>query len=173
MGGLIALATAVEAPQRVPRLVVASTAGHLGRHGRRSLEMLLNMLRQLAPADFGAALMTLAFSPPFSERHPGFVAEATRLYGPDPEDIPGAITQLDRMLEGWDLRPRLARLDIPALVLAGARDPLVAVEDTRQLADALSASELWVVPEGAHSVLAEGGTDLFHRAIAFIGGASE
>jgi pimeloyl-ACP methyl ester carboxylesterase len=79
MGGAIALATALQAPHRVRCLVLASCAARLSGHGRRSLELLRDLLRHLPPERVGPALMTMAFAPPFSRRFPGLVDEAARL----------------------------------------------------------------------------------------------
>ena len=101
MGGVIALATAIEAPRRVGCLVLASCAARLTRHGQRSLELLRDLLRHLPPERVGPALMTIAFAPPFSRRFPGLVDETARLYGLDPADQPGATDQVERLLVGW------------------------------------------------------------------------
>ncbi len=168
MGGLIALATALHAPDRVRRLVVASTSGRLSAHGRRGLELFRDMLRHLPPERIGPALMGLAFAPPFQERYPGFVTTASGLYGIDPLDVPGAIAQADHLLAGWDLLPDLASLAIPTLLLAGDRDPLIAAEDTAELAAVLPRATLIRIPEAGHSVLAEGGAQLLDRVIRFL-----
>lgn len=168
MGGGIAMATAIEAPNRVRCMVLASCAASLTGHGRRSLGLLRDLLRHLPAERIGPALMTLAFAPPFAERFPGFVDEAARTYGIDPGDLPGARAQLDRLLVGWDLRRELAQLETPALVLCGGRDPIVAPEDTADLAETLTHSELMTVPEAAHSVLAEGGSPVLDRVVAFL-----
>ena len=168
MGGLIALATAIEAPRRVGCLVLASCAAFLSGHGRRSLELLRDLLRHLPPERVGPALMTLAFAPPFAERFPAFVDEAARSYGIEPDDVSGAQTQLDRLLMGWDLRSDVRQLRVPSLVLAGARDPVVAAEDTSSLAAALPNAERLMIPDAAHSVLAEGGSAVLERVLAFL-----
>jgi pimeloyl-ACP methyl ester carboxylesterase len=168
MGGAIALATALHVPRRVRCLVLASCAARLTAHGRRSLELLRDLLRNLPPERVGPALMALAFAPTFAQRFPGFVDEAARLYGLDPDDLPGATDQVDRLLVGWDLRPQLTELEVPALVLSGERDPIVAPEDTAELAATLPAAELVTVPAAAHSVLAEGGGEVLDRVLGFL-----
>ena len=168
LGGLIALATALAAPTRAEALVVASSAARLTTHGRRALELLRDLLRHLPPARMGAALVTLAFAPPFHGRFAGFVREAAALYGPDPADVPGALVQVEHLLQGWDLRPSLARLACPALVLTGSRDPVVAREDTAEVADALPRAKLVELSDAAHSVLAEGGGALLERVLDLV-----
>jgi len=168
MGGLVAVLTALEAPDRLSRLVAISCSGHLSTHGRRLLGVLRDLLLYLPEERVGHALMTLAFAPPAHETMPGFVREATALYGLDPADVPGALAQVEHLLGGWDLRPRLDRVAAPTLVLAGSRDPVVAPEDTAELARAIPSAELVEVQAAAHSVLAEGGREVLDRVAGFL-----
>jgi len=112
----------------------------------------------------------LAFAPPFHRRLPGFVDQAGLLYGLDPADRPGALAQADAMLEGWDDREKLTKLDFPALILAGERDPVVAWEDTAEIAESLPRARFVKVPDAGHSVLAEGGKEVFDSVVAFLRG---
>lgn len=169
LGGVIALAAAAALPERVSRLVVASSAARLTGHGRRVLELLRDLLLYAPPERAGAALMTLAFAPPFHDRFPGFVDETAGLWGLDDADLPGTLRQLEHLLEGWDLRDRLPRIVRPALVLCGDRDPVVAPEDTAELAGLLPSAELVRLPGAAHSVLAEGGEQVLDRVVRFLG----
>ncbi len=173
MGGLVALAATLARPDRVSRLVVASAAAHLSRHGRRVLESLAGMLERLPAEGFGRTLMAFGFAPPFSERYGDFVDTAAALYGPGPADVPGALAQVRHMLDGWDIRPRLATLSVPALVLAGGRDPIVALEDTREIAAALPQARFLALPGASHSVLAEGGPELFDEVTRFLAGEED
>ncbi|HQN96961.1 MAG TPA: alpha/beta hydrolase [Thermoanaerobaculales bacterium] len=168
MGGVIALAAAIAAPRRTGCLVLASCAARLTRHGRRSLELLRDLLQHLPPDRVGPALMTIAFAPAFARRFPGLVEEAARLYGLDPADQPGATDQVERLLVGWDLRPQLAELEVPALVLSGDHDPIVAPEDSAELAGVLPRAELMTVTGAAHSVLAEGGREVLQKVVDFL-----
>lgn len=168
LGGLIVLRTALHAPRRVTSMVLLSCAAHLSTHGRRTLQVMRAIFRALPPGEAGGALMSLAFAPPFHERFPGFVDEAARLYGPDPDDIPGTLAQLDHMLEGWDLRKQLGGLRIPSLVIAGLRDAIVASEDTCAIAEALPQARLLEVPDAAHAVLAEGGAEVLREVVEFL-----
>jgi pimeloyl-ACP methyl ester carboxylesterase len=168
MGGVVALTTALAIPHRVSRLVVVSSAARLSIHGRRLLEVLQDLLLYAPPDRAGAALMTLAFSPSFHERFARFIENADRLYGPEDSDLPGILLQLDHLLRGWDLRGGLPSIDVPALVLCGDRDPVVAPEDTAELAGLIPGAELVRVPGAAHSVLAEGGEATLERVLAFL-----
>ena len=173
MGGLIALLTALELPDRISRVAVASAAAHLSTHGRRILELVHDLLLYAPPERIGADLMTLAFSPPFHERFPGFVVETAALYGLDETDLPGTLLQVEHLLGGWDIRPQLRSLEIPTLVFCGDRDPVIGVEDTLELAVSLPDAEIVRFPDGAHSLLAEGGETALDRLIPFLSGKTE
>ncbi len=167
MGGTLALAAATRRPQRITSVVAASCAAHLSRHGRLSLGLLRSFIAHLPPASVGQALMTLAFSPAFTEQHAEFMAESARLYGLAPEDVAGARAQAEHLLEGWDLRGELAGCTLPVLLLAGRRDPVVAVEDTLAVAAVVPGCETVILDDAAHSVLAEGGEAVFERIFRF------
>jgi len=173
MGGAIALHAAVAMPSRVSRLVAVSAAAHLSRHGRRVLELLHDLMLYAPPDRVGACLMTLAFSPPFHEHHADFVDDTTAVYGLDDADLPGALVQIEHLLEGWDLRPHLSSLEMPVLILCGDRDPVVAPEDTEALAAVLPRVELVRVREAAHSVLAEGNAEILALVTRFLEGEGE
>ncbi len=168
MGGVIALTTALAAPDRISRVVIASSAARLSIHGRRLLEVLQDLLLYGPPDRAGAALITLAFSPAFHERFSGFVDDAERLYGPTEADVPGTLLQLEHLLIGWDLRRDLPSIDVPALILCGDRDPVVAPEDTAEIAELIPRAELVRIPGAAHSVLAEGGEPTLAKVSAFL-----
>ncbi len=168
MGGTIALTVAARLRERITAVAAASCAARLSAHGRRSLEVLRTLLEHLPPAAFGRALMAMAFAPPFAERSPAFVDEAARLYGPAPDDVPGTRRQLEHLLRGWNLVPELGAVTAPCLLLAGRRDPIVAVEDTVAVADHLPAAEIVALEDAAHSVLAEGGQAVLDRVVAFL-----
>lgn len=170
MGGVVALHTALAVPDRISRMVIASSSPRLTRHGRRLLSLLRDLLLYAPPERAGAALMTLAFAPPFHERSGGFVDEAERLWGPDEADVPGTLQQLEHLLAGWDLRDRLAEITVPTLVLAGERDPVVAPEETAEIAAALPDARLVTVADAAHSVLAEGGEAILDTVAGFLAG---
>jgi 3-oxoadipate enol-lactonase len=163
MGGLIAMSLAIRAPDRIRSLVVASAAARLTPHGRRSLSLMRDLVTHLPARRVGRALMSLTFAPPFQTRFPGFVDEAAALYGLDPDDVPGALGQLEHLLDGWDLRQGLGAAPAPTLAVAGTRDPIVAVEDTAEIAGCLDNAELLEVPDAGHSVLAEGGAAVLKR----------
>lgn len=167
MGGLIACHLAASHPSLVSRLVVASCAPRLTPSHLRILRFFEIVLTRLAPGEAAEALMAFAFGPTFTDCFPGFVDQAARLWTLDPEDLPGALTQIAHLRGGWDLGALLSRIDCPTLVLAGEVDPIVPAAATRELAAAITGARYREVPHAAHSVLAEGGSDLLGEIIEF------
>jgi len=168
MGGLIACQLAVRHPEAVQRLVVASCGARLTSSHARVLRFFELVFTRLAPDEAAQALMAFAFASTFADRYPGFVDQAARLWTLDPEDQPGALAQLAHLKAGWDLRPQLAGIACPTLVLAGELDPLAPAAATRELAAAIPEARYREVPGAAHSVLAEGGSALLNEVIEFL-----
>jgi pimeloyl-ACP methyl ester carboxylesterase len=167
-GGVVALTTAVRMPERVSRLVVVSAAARLTAHGERFLTMLRDLIVHLPPDRVGAALMTIAFAPRFHARFAGLVKVAAQEYGLAPEDVPGALAQVEHLLQGWDLRSELENLELPALVLAGEHDPVVSPLDTAEVAAAMPRSRFMRIADAAHSVLVEGGRRVLDAVVDFL-----
>ncbi|MFH1177825.1 MAG: alpha/beta hydrolase [Acidobacteriota bacterium] len=168
MGGLIASQLAACHPELVTRLVVASCGARLTPSHRRVLAFFRALFTRLSPAEAADALMAFAFGASFADRYPGFVDQAARLYTLNPGNVSGAISQLDHLEQGWDLRPLLASISCATLVLAGELDPLVPASATRELAAAIPGARYREVPGAAHSVLAEGGVALLQEVTAFL-----
>ena len=136
MGGVIALHTAISHPDRITRLVIASSSPRLTTHGRRMLELLQDMLLYAPPERAGAALMTLAFAPSFHERFGGFVDDADGSTVPDEADLPGTAAPDRPPPRGVGPREWLPSVEMPSLVLYGDHDPVVAPEETKEIAAA-------------------------------------
>ncbi len=168
MGALVACRLAAAHPGAVRRVVAASCASRLTPAHGRVLRFFELILTRMSPTEAAEALMTFAFAATFSDRYPGFVDEAVRLWTPEPADIGGTLEQLAHLRAGFDLAPSLAAAACPFLVLAGELDPIVPAAATAELAGAIPDARFEVVPGAAHSVLAEGGPALLEAVVAFL-----
>lgn len=61
---------------------------------------------------------------------------------------------------GFDARPRLADVRAPALVIAGADDTLTPTWLSKELAEALPAADMVLIPEAGHMVIDEQGASV-------------
>jgi len=168
MGGLIACTLAARHPEAVGRLVAASCGARLTPSHARVLGFFELAFTRLEPELAAQAFMAFAFGSAFADRYPGFVDQVAHLWMLDPEDRPGALAQLAHLKAGWDLRPQLAGIACPTLVLAGELDPLAPAASTRELAAAIPEARYREVPGAAHSVLAEGGSAFLNEVIEFL-----
>lgn len=83
-------------------------------------------------------------------------------FGPETQAVWGS-------LEGFDLRPRLSEIRVPALVIAGAQDRAVTVERARELADALPEGSLLVVEKSGHYPFMEAPDEFLSGVREFLG----
>jgi poly(3-hydroxyoctanoate) depolymerase len=153
-GGGVAERLAIGQPDRVRRLVLASTSYGLGAVPGSPLAV-MGMLtplryysgtaqRALAPIIHGRSAR---LQPEAAERH-----RAARFQRP-PHPL-GYTWQL--VTAGtWATLPRLRHIRARTLVLAGDADPLVPLANARILTAAIPCAELSVVPGGGHLVLFE------------------
>ncbi|WP_372670078.1 alpha/beta fold hydrolase [Amycolatopsis kentuckyensis] len=156
MGGMIAQTLAIRHPARVLSLtsIMSSTGGRLvGRPSGKAMSMLLS-----APprnrADYVEMLVRtfrLIGSPgyPFDEARMRDRAERTFDRGVHPG---GTLRQLAAIMAERDRAPRLRKVRTPALVIHGARDPLVHVSGGRATARAIPGADLDVVPGMGHDL---------------------
>jgi len=118
LGGVTAQWLALHAPNRVSSLILANTGAHLPSPQmwqERSAIARTSGLRSLV-----APTMERWFTPAFREREPAFVArQAEMLAGTSPEGYAGCC----EALASADLRPELASISVPTLVIVGADDP--------------------------------------------------
>ena len=157
-GGLLALLYASEHPDKVERLALVSPAPAWaearrefeGRFAARNLAPSLQQqraalrasgLREADPAAYAQRIFELSVAPYFHD--PERTRELT------PFRVTGRTQQeVWTSLNGYDLRPRLGRMKIPALVIQGAED-VIPIEATRQLAELLGA-EIHLLPDSGH-----------------------
>jgi pimeloyl-ACP methyl ester carboxylesterase len=156
MGGMIAQTLAFRHPERVRSLtsIMSSTGGRLvGRPSPRAMSMLLATPPRSRAEYVETMVRTfrLIGSPgyPFDEERMRDRAERTYDRGVHPG---GAVRQLAAIMADRDRTPRLRKVHIPALVVHGARDPLVHVSGGRATARAIPGADLDVVPGMGHDL---------------------
>jgi pimeloyl-[acyl-carrier protein] methyl ester esterase len=163
LGGLIALAGAVERPDRVAKLVLISSMARLtaardypGADPGQLKAMMLRFRR--APAavlrDFARACLAPAA---------GTSADLLPAPGLTPQDLAQGL----RYLADTDLRDRLDRLAMPTLILHGRLDEIVPFACAEYLSRHMSSALLEEIPQGGHALPLTHAPQLAQRIRAF------
>ncbi len=148
-GGVLAQQVAHDAPQRVRRLVLASTSPGVG--GRLPSLGVLALVSSPFPYLSGTYLTRIAPVIYGGEwRHGG--APARRELARWLEYSPNLIGCFQQMyaVSWWTSLPWLHRVTAPTLVLSGAEDPLVPIQNAHLLARRIPDARLKLIPGGGH-----------------------
>jgi pimeloyl-ACP methyl ester carboxylesterase len=147
LGGAVALALALRAPDRVASLVLVNSFARLrpaglGAAARGAVRLAMAVV---APMPWLAALVAREA---FPEPHQAALREraALRLAANSRRVYLGSLVALLR----FDARPRLDAVRCPTLVVAGGRDRTVPLEAKAFMASAIPGARLEVVPDSGH-----------------------
>lgn len=137
MGGVTAQWLGVHAPRRVLKLVLANTAAKVGT-AQGWLERAA-AVRSHGLESIAATSPSRWFTPAWSAENPAMVTAMTdALRRQDPH---GYAACCEALAEA-DLRPEIAAITAPTLVIAGRHDPVTTVADGAALRDAIPNAQL-------------------------------
>lgn len=157
MGGYIAQAAAIQAPERVRSLTLMMTSTGSRRVGRTNLRLIPRLLTRKPIRDrdeagqAGVETFRTIGSPGFAFDEE-WVRDVGRRSYDRAHDTGGYRRQLAAVVAQSDRTRRLRRLDTPALVIHGLSDPLVAPTGGLALARALKNSRFLGVPGMGHDL---------------------
>lgn len=137
MGGAIALQAAIDHPARVIGLGLIACNTHLDLIDSQSVEAGIKQFKQRA---FG------------TDPNPLLVEQVMR---PLQQIRPGVLLNDWHACAHFDIRDHLDRIYAPAWLAAGSEDRLTPPAEMRTLANALSDSELLIVPGAGHMLILE------------------
>jgi 3-oxoadipate enol-lactonase len=146
IGGMVGQWLAINAPERIDRLILLCTAPHLppavAWHERAAAVREAGTPEVVADAVIGRW-----FTPAYAESHPDIVARyRAMIAGIDPEGYAGCC----EAIAGMDLRAGLSGITAPTLVLAGRQDPSIPAEHGEAIAAAVPGARFEVLDPGAH-----------------------
>lgn len=146
LGGIVAMALARRAPERVTRLaLIATNAGAPSAEQRTGWQAGLDQLRQGRSArDLQRDLLGVLFAERRTELDDHALAMADAL------GSERLAQQLRLQLTRVDERPGLRKLLVPTLVLHGDRDRLCPVSRHQEIAALVPGARLVTVPGGGH-----------------------
>jgi pimeloyl-ACP methyl ester carboxylesterase len=189
-GGFVAMAWASAHPERVGRLVLSNTAPRFTEGIRRARRAIVesyadepwyaDALAGLAAHPAGRYADDAELASLLGREAPFFFTR----WGPDEQAFAAAMSRADMNADtlrhfnehvagAMDLRAGRARVTAPALVITGELDPFGEVT-AREIADALPAAAVNVIPGAGHLIFAESeGRAAWARAIlSFLAGRS-
>ncbi len=153
MGGQISIHLAAQFPARVSRLVLVDSAG------------IPRLLGPLALARFA-----LGVAPPRAWGDPLFLPV---IVGDAFSAGPRTILQATAHILRDDVRPLLAQIRAPTMILWGERDSVIPLEHAEQLQQGIAGAELVVLRDAAHNPMVDRPSRFNRAVIRFLCGEQE
>jgi 3-oxoadipate enol-lactonase len=144
MGGQIGLWLAANAPQRLNKLVLSSTAAKIGTHEMWNARVAT--VRKEGMKDVAAAAIGRWFAPAFRARNHSTIAHIQRVLE---TTNPEGYAACSAAVRDFDFREHLNKIRNPTLVISGTHDPSTTPADGQFLAKHI-AGALYVELSGAH-----------------------
>lgn len=152
MGGLIAQELTLDHPGLVSSLILVST--HAGAQHMKSDQASLDAITRavdLPPEERTRVVSALAYSEGTPHER---IEEDLRVRAQYPTSPEGYRAQLEAT-EKWERLDELKTIGCPTLILHGAQDRLVSVDNARQLAQEIPESQLIVLPDCGHQLFTD------------------
>jgi 3-oxoadipate enol-lactonase len=159
IGGMVGMALALDAPERVERLVLSCTSAYLGPPNQWA-----ERARLVRSDGVGAIADTVVgrwFTAELARDEPELVARFRATLAATP---PEGYARCCEALGAWDARERISAISVPTLVVAGAEDPATPVEHADLIAARIHGARLLVLERAAHLANVER-ADTFTRAV--------
>ncbi|MFL5928296.1 MAG: alpha/beta fold hydrolase [Gaiellaceae bacterium] len=140
LGGAVGMQIALDAPERVEKLVLAATSMRFGdpqQWRERAATVRAQGLEAIVDATMGRW-----FTQPADDRWRSMFLSVDR----------EGYARCCEALAAWDVREAVSRIDVPTLAIAGREDPTTPPEHLHALADAIPGARLEVVEGAAHLV---------------------
>lgn len=169
IGGMVALRAALAVPERVSGLIVLdSHAGAESGYKALKYRALALGARALGMRPFLPAVLPLMFGATTLRTRPQLVAEYRRRFAA--VHLPSMLSTLDALIHRDAVTHRLAAVEVPALVVAGAEDRSLPPRCSEEIAAALPRASLTVVPGAGHLAALEAPEAVTAALLGFLDG---
>jgi len=146
-GGFVALQMAIRHPGIASRFILADCGAAFSEPGREAFRNMAAASRAKGLAAITDVAMRRLFAPEFQESHPDLMADRRAAFlKTDPEVFRAACEALAAL----DLRPELAGVKVPVLVVVGEHDEATPPPMSHELAALLPQAHLEIIPGCAH-----------------------
>jgi pimeloyl-ACP methyl ester carboxylesterase len=163
MGGYAALALYQSRPELFDGLVLANTrAGADSPEARANRRNMLALVDREGPSGVAREMMPKLLGKTTAETNASVEATVRRLIK---QQSPVAIrSAIHRMMHRADSTPLLAQVSVPTLVITGAEDDMIPVDESRRMANAIPGATLEIIPGAGHLANLEQ-PDAFNKAL--------
>jgi 3-oxoadipate enol-lactonase len=149
MGGYAALALYQARPEIFDGLVLANTrAGADSPESRANRRNMLAVVDREGPSGVARDMMPKLLGKTTHEARPDAEANVRRLIKQQSPD--GIRAAIQRMMHRADSTPLLAGVSVPTLVITGAEDEMIPVEESRRIASGIRGARLVIIPGAGH-----------------------
>ena len=146
-GGFVALQMAIRHPGIAAKLILADCGAAFSEPGREAFRNMAAASQAKGLSAITDVAMRRLFAPEFQAQHPDLMRDRREAFlRTDPEVFHSACMAL----AGLDLRPQLAQVKIPVLVLVGEHDEATPPPMSHELAAGLPNAQLKIIPGCAH-----------------------
>src|SRR5437879_4167454 len=146
-GGFVALQMAIRHPDIATRFILADCGAAFSEPGREAFRNMAAASKAKGLSVITDVAMRRLFAPEFQEQHPDLMRDRREAFlKTDLEVFRAACAALAEL----DLRPELAQVKIPVLVLVGEHDEATPPPMSRELAAGLPNAGLKIIPGCAH-----------------------
>ena len=146
-GGFVALQMAIRHPKIAAKLILADCGAAFSESGREAFRNMAAASRAKGISAITDVAMRRLFAPEFQEQHPDLMRDRREAFlRTDPEVFRSACAALAEL----DLRPQLAQVKVPVLVLVGEHDEATPPPMSHELAAGLPNARLKIIPGCAH-----------------------
>lgn len=147
MGGMIGQHLALDAPQRIDRLVLADTSSRYPPAAIPIWDERIRLVREKGMEVLVDGTLERWFTAPFRATHPEVTGRIAGLIRSTPA---AGYIGCGRTIPTLDITRRLHELTHPTLVIVGAEDAGTPPEMAREIAGAIRGARLAVIPAAAH-----------------------
>lgn len=164
VGGMIALQTALDYPERVTALVLCDTAAKIATPDY--WDERINTLRQHGMAHMADTILARWFAPDFAQHYPAAYRGYRHMLSRMP--LEGYIGTCFALRDA-DLRGRLAEITVPVLVMCGAEDAATTPEMGHALANSLPDGRFVLIENAGHTPSVEQPDAVADAILEFMG----
>jgi 3-oxoadipate enol-lactonase len=159
IGGMVGMALALDAPERVERLVLSCTSAYLGPPDQWAERA--RLVRAEGVEAIADAVVGRWFTPDLADEEPELVSRFRATLAATPRE---GYARCCEALGTWDARERIAAISVPTLVVAGADDPATPVAHAELIVARIHGARLLVLEHAAHLANVER-AETFNRAV--------